>query len=659
MTTSASKPENGLQYLLRAKSPPTTASNSSAITGANLAFSASSRSASAKHANSYSGTNGALAAAGAAGKEKRSFSKQPGASAVHKHVSSREINRYPGITEANHVGNLRVAGNDLPESQQSVNRRPSPSHVAALLAVSKSTFMQQATKQTPLSVSSRRPHMARSRSDVTSSQTPDIGIASDAPTKDLVAMFESMGNARPNEPSPTMKYTNGQKPRVISPIPVRPAQVRTSFSNAQAVEPSRSRPAPSSRPASVKPRVGTNPPAPKGRKSSMLPPPPRKQESVPSVVDTPPQVPRKITPVSSDSSANVNPPPDSLPALPQRSTSGTFSPVPSISKPSPLSLPHRPSPLPSSYLQYRRSSSSIYDPGPTSHAPEPTLNLKSLTPQLTADSLAKAMVPSALASSRAASPSKSLLSIPPALPPPRKSRPTSLFHQARSSEAMPTTRVASPGGVKVGMSKQTFRTLPLSSEDASGKRHGSGKNHRPWKKKHPNKHHEGDRKRWKDEINERERKRYEGLWAANKGILFTLPPPPRQSQGQDQYAQPQPQPQEMMVHPLIVKDIWRRSKLPDFVLEEIWELVTTFTSATTGSVRPLITLGMHNDGDDTPPPPPSLPGLNREAFVVGTWLIDQKLKGRKLPNKVGESVWGSVRGMNGVRIPSHHNRKGW
>jgi hypothetical protein len=31
------------------------------------------------------------------------------------------------------------------------------------------------------------------------------------------------------------------------------------------------------------------------------------------------------------------------------------------------------------------------------------------------------------------------------------------------------------------------------------------------------------------------------------------------------------------------------------------------------------------------------------------WLIDQRLKGRKLPVKVGSSVWNSVRGIYGMR----------
>lgn len=129
------------------------------------------------------------------------------------------------------------------------------------------------------------------------------------------------------------------------------------------------------------------------------------------------------------------------------------------------------------------------------------------------------------------------------------------------------------------------------------------------RKKHPNKHHEGTRKRWRDAITERERKRYEGLWAANKG-LFIMP-----SKGE------LTEDPMLDVSNLVARDIWMRSRLPDHVLEEVWDLV---------------------DGR-------GIGRLRREEFVVGMWLIDQRLKGRKLPLRVSDSVWESVRGA-GVRV---------
>ena len=122
-------------------------------------------------------------------------------------------------------------------------------------------------------------------------------------------------------------------------------------------------------------------------------------------------------------------------------------------------------------------------------------------------------------------------------------------------------------------------------------------------KKHPNKHHEGDRKRWRDEITERERKRYEAVWASNKGLH--MPPG-----------------MESSVCSLVVRDIFSRSRLHTDVLEEVYALVD-------------------KNGNGT---------LGREEFVVGLWLVDQRLKGRKLPIKVSPSVWKSVAVLSGVKI---------
>ena len=214
------------------------------------------------------------------------------------------------------------------------------------------------------------------------------------------------------------------------------------------------------------------------------------------------------------------------------------------------------------------------------------------TPQLTADSLANAMVASSLASSRAPSPSK------PAPPLPRRHpKPHSFFKRSQSQEQV-ASRTPSPGRSM----RQTMRESPKPEEDNDEYKRRGG---HPLKK-HPNKHHEGDRKRWRDQLTDQERKRYEGVWAANKGLC--MPSNDATSAA--------------TVLNLVVRDIWRRSRLPDDVLEEIWDLV---------------------DGGKSGK-------LGKEEFVVGLWLIDQRLKGRKLPIKVSESVWFSVRSLSGIKI---------
>ncbi|KZZ91990.1 EF-hand-like domain protein [Ascosphaera apis ARSEF 7405] len=148
--------------------------------------------------------------------------------------------------------------------------------------------------------------------------------------------------------------------------------------------------------------------------------------------------------------------------------------------------------------------------------------------------------------------------------------------------------------------------------------------HRHIFNKHPHKHHEGDRKHWRDTITERERKRYEGVWAANRGlwIVFdnegkSISPPKLIMDALPERALP-----ENMVLNAVVKDIWSRSRLSQDILAAIWDLVSHTA------------LGM----------------LSREEFVVGMWLIDQCLKGRKLPMKVSQSVWASTQSLSGINI---------
>ena len=156
--------------------------------------------------------------------------------------------------------------------------------------------------------------------------------------------------------------------------------------------------------------------------------------------------------------------------------------------------------------------------------------------------------------------------------------------------------------------RQTMRSPPKNDSDVpEHRRHNHNRLGR-----HPNKHHEGDRKRYRTQVTERERKRYEGVWAANRGILI-----------EPSADDPEPVPGDGEVLNLVVREIWQRSKLPDSVLEEVWDLV---------NLR----------GRDR---------LGRDEFVVGMWLIDQSLKGNKLPIKVSESVWSSVRHLSGIKIP--------
>lgn len=160
-------------------------------------------------------------------------------------------------------------------------------------------------------------------------------------------------------------------------------------------------------------------------------------------------------------------------------------------------------------------------------------------------------------------------------------------------------------------------------------------------KHHPHKHSEGERRRWRHFITESERKRYEGLWAANKGLLLIDLEPDRlgvatpsavgaKSYGPHNFQQQQhvwsstPDYTELLadcVDSLVARDIWSRSRLPFDHLADVWDLVDRGEKGR----------------------------LSRDEFVVGTWLVDQSLKGRRLPTSVQDEVWQSVRRL-GVKI---------
>ncbi|KAH0538394.1 hypothetical protein FGG08_004994 [Glutinoglossum americanum] len=223
-----------------------------------------------------------------------------------------------------------------------------------------------------------------------------------------------------------------------------------------------------------------------------------------------------------------------------------------------------------------------------------------ITPHLTGESFSNAVTASSLASSRAPSPSKS-----PAPPPLPKRHRHLLHHHHRTSRTPSPTR---------GM-RHTMRKPPKPDDESQGDSVTLRGGRRNLIKKAPNKHHEGDRRRWRDEITDRERRRYEGVWAANKGLHIPIP----EIEYQSLESSAERDWKENVLN-LVVRDIWSRSRLGETALEEIWALV---------------------DGR-------GIGRLTREEFVVGMWLIDQRLKGRKLPVKVSASVWSSVRKLGDV-----------
>lgn len=88
---------------------------------------------------------------------------------------------------------------------------------------------------------------------------------------------------------------------------------------------------------------------------------------------------------------------------------------------------------------------------------------------------------------------------------------------------------------------------------------------------------------------------------------------------------------------VVVRDIWTRSRLPRDELSEVWDLV-----AGRGGGGPNAASARMDERRTA---------LAKDEFVVGMWLIDQRLRGRKIPARVSESVWESARGGTRVLEP--------
>lgn len=315
-------------------------------------------------------------------------------------------------------------------------------------------------------------------------------------------------------------------------------------------------------------------------------------------------------------------------------SSGPLSPFSDERRPA---LPPRPRPngSPVSRGLPRSQGVIMQDPEPSKSIPTPSMASLSTASHknsststldkssgMDTESLSDAIVASSIASSHAP-PSKK---IPPPPPKPRRrSRSRSILNslghfRSNSNDANRShPRLPSP---PKGM-RQTLRDPPKPEPPEHNHHHLI---------RHPHKHHEGDRKRWQSAVGEQERKRYEGVWAANKGHLIPVPPLPSRAKAlgpnavayYQQVRTKYPPNTSDMVLNLVVRDIWSRSRLHENVLSQIWNLVDRQKNGL----------------------------LDREEFVVGMWLIDQSLKGHKLPFRVPDSVWDSVRRLSGVKPPS-------
>ncbi|KAF1359761.1 hypothetical protein EJ07DRAFT_118695 [Lizonia empirigonia] len=583
-----------------------------ALIGATSAF-AKSPAKPQQVTNTYTGgSNGALLAATKVGTGWPSTSAGIPAPLQRDYTggSSRSVSRpHPPPQHVSSSSSLGVPDNH-------VDRAPSPSYTAAKLAAARLSPLRPTPQAKAAAMMSERyanerdvlppsgsvgdvlarleqqkPSQQRAskqllrRRDSIGSQSAASAAVQDKPTDDtpipptnsLVNMFEQNRPVTPTQPpsAPSVVVKN-------SPPPVKSPKPRRNFTLP---------PEPTDDVPLVRKSTHTPPPVPKSNPSIELPRPQfvdGTRDSSPSSSQTQ-DAPLKSPPIKQK--------PAQLAALNTKVITGPTS----SGHGRPMSQDSR-----RSATFNRRFSTSAS--GSVYHKPYQRESVKAISKHMTGESLSSAIMGAALASSRTSSPNPPQpMTIEPLFPPRKQHHHHMPFHRS------PSPQKASPPKT-TGKLRTTMRKdpSPPSSSDDEIEFKGKGNRIMGMKvRKHPNKHHEGQRKRWRDQITERERKRYEGVWAANKGILLPA----------SKFSYPPDDDPSMDVLNLVVREIWMRSRLPTHVLEEVWTLV---------------------DGRD-------VGRLTRVEFVVGLWLVDQRLKGRKLPTRVSDSVWTSARGL-GIKV---------
>lgn len=568
--------------------------------------------------NTYSGTNGALAAATKVGGASRPghISRQSSMSRLETAADDLRLlhQRSGGSNTGTSDGDRRLNHLDpstgfLQRPEQAGGGAKSPSFIAAALAASRSVTPNHtgpqnqhlsAAQQQQLSAAlqkqssftrRRSPGSIRSVSSRGSLDQP-LDTSSIAPTTSLIGMFEQ--NSKPQTVKKAVarrtetddKQTEPTRPKRTSPVRARtpsPRIVKASRQEIRSPKPAIRAPSPQpektqkTRKPEIKSPKPTLPPTfmDKPIETTKLSPSPRK---TPPMTDKP-DPPKQVQAVRKPSLPNTKPIP-----IPPKTRYPKEQPPPDDDASSEDSFVSAPEYRPSFRAELRSQSNRRLESSSSPSLSQVSSNRAAI------NSLANAIVASSLASSRAASPSRSSLAPP---PPPRRNH---LFHHGRDGDISRTPSPAKPSVLRTTMRK------PREEEEDEGEKRRGKKTH--LMKKHPNKHHEGDRKRWRDVITERERKRYEAVWASNKGLYNS-------ERGE-----------ENGVNNLVVRDIFSRSRLHSDVLEEVYNLVDRSGSGV----------------------------LRKEEFVVGLWLVDQRLKGRKLPIRVQDSVWRSVGSSGGIKV---------
>ncbi|OBA25970.1 hypothetical protein HANVADRAFT_12539, partial [Hanseniaspora valbyensis NRRL Y-1626] len=126
-----------------------------------------------------------------------------------------------------------------------------------------------------------------------------------------------------------------------------------------------------------------------------------------------------------------------------------------------------------------------------------------------------------------------------------------------------------------------------------------------------------ENKPWKSHVDlgyitSEEKKRYEGIWVSNKNRFLEMLP----QQNHHLKKIYKEEEEDFMVN-FVVYEIYNRSNLPPRILCQIYYMID-----------------LKHDGT-----------ITKNSFIVGMWLIDQCLYGKKLPAVIPDLVWDSVEKM--------------
>lgn len=591
-----------------------------ALAGASLAFGRPAANGRAQDLKS----NGALAAAASAGGHSNSSSPTRSIARTTTDESIQSVKSISSLARDVTTGAPNLALPSPPARGLSV----SPSQQAASLASARAPALSvkpiqgnktaservAATKTPavppkPRRLSSYTRSTDRSEDDKPTDDTPI------APTTSLVSIFEQKSGSpqsTTSKPVPFVAKPNNELP-LKSPKPVRAASGITTMIQMEQAKAQSSSPAPTNSASQVAHREAENiraqppvKPATLASTTAVSPkppmPPPRRQDTTAGAENTYLERIRSENAPRGRSQPPPAPPlrnnaPEPIP-IDRTTTNKSYTSVTSVTSPSDTLSPGSAS-------------------NKSMHAQWNYLHPKKLAPNMTGEQLADAMVAGSLASSRQTSPTRSnTMDQPPPLP-----------HRRAKHHTFSLSRTPSPAKA-AGLRK----TLRQAQSDTDDEEHAEERlypysKHKVQKRlgKHPNKHHEGDRKRWREEVTERERKRYEGVWAANKGLYVSYTAEERRLLDREPDGQQARDVRDAVaeqVSNIVVRDVWSRSRLSETVLETVWDLV---------------------DNE-------RVGRLSKEEFVVGLWLIDGRLKGKKLPVKVSDSVWSSVKAMGNIKV---------